>query len=89
MSELDELLLEVSRLSDVAPSTPSELVAHLARLKKVAARWADLLLSVAEVSSSLGEARTAAAVEIAFQRAEQSFVELEIAHSTYQSRRSR
>jgi hypothetical protein len=81
MSEVDGLLAEVSRLPTAAPTNPRELADHLVRLKSVAARWADVLLEVSEVTRDLGGPRTAAALEIAFRRAEQSYVELEIAHS--------
>ncbi|MFJ4191883.1 hypothetical protein [Kitasatospora sp. NPDC089509] len=82
MSEVDELLMAVHRLSGGAPTTPGELADHLARLKGVAAQWSEVLLEVSEICRTLGGAHTATAAEIAYRRAEESFVELEIAHSS-------
>ncbi|MEZ0095379.1 hypothetical protein ABH925_006578 [Streptacidiphilus sp. EB129] len=81
VSEHEALLAEVHRLPSAAPTSPDELADHLVRLKSVAGRWADLLLEVCEHSRGLSDSGTASALEIAFRRAEQSYVELEIAHS--------
>ncbi|WP_035839370.1 hypothetical protein [Kitasatospora azatica] len=89
MSEIDELLAEVNRLPVETPTSSREFADQLGRLRSVAARWADVLLEMSEVSRTLGGPRTAAAVEIAFRRAEQSFVELEIAHSAVSRQSSR
>ncbi|MEY9944426.1 hypothetical protein [Kitasatospora sp. GAS1066B] len=81
MSHIDELLVEVHRLPAGTPTNPRELAEHLGRLKTVAAWWADVLLEVSEASRGLASAPAAAAMEIAFRRAEESFVELQIAHT--------
>ena len=81
LSEHDALLAEVHRLPSSAPTSADELTDHLVRLKSVAGRWADLLLEVSELSRELSGSGTASALELAFRRAEQSYVELEIAHS--------
>jgi hypothetical protein len=81
VSEIDELVAEVGRLPGALPTSTGELTEHLGRLRSVAARWADVLLEVSQAGRALGGPRTVAALEVAFRRAEESFVELEIAHS--------
>jgi hypothetical protein len=82
MTEVEALLVELRELREppgVRPRDPQELDALLARVKSAAARWADVLYEVQESARTLATPRTAAALETAFRRAEESYVELEIA----------
>ncbi|MFJ2742790.1 hypothetical protein ACIO3O_24365 [Streptomyces sp. NPDC087440] len=79
MSEVEALLAELHALPAIHPRAPDELDALLTRIKCAAARWADVLYEVQESAQPYASPRTAAALEVAFRRAEQSYVELEIA----------
>ncbi|MFI0981107.1 hypothetical protein ACH4SP_29380 [Streptomyces sp. NPDC021093] len=79
MSEVEALLAELRELPGIHPSAPHELDALLRRIKSAAGRWADVLYEVQESAQLVATPRTAAALEVAFRRAEQSYVELEIA----------
>ncbi|CAM5299880.1 hypothetical protein GCM10010329_56900 [Streptomyces spiroverticillatus] len=79
MSEVEALLAELRALPAIRPGAPDELDALLTRIKSAAARWADVLYEVQESAQPYATPRTAAALEVAFRRAEQSYVELEIA----------
>ncbi|MEV8309256.1 hypothetical protein AB0P36_18375 [Streptomyces flavidovirens] len=79
MSELDALLEELRGLPPTRPSDARDLEALLTRVKSAAGRWADVLYEVRESAQSIAGPRTAAALEIAFRRAEESYVELELA----------
>lgn len=81
MSEIDALLHELKQVPEDAPGNVSEFAELLSRIKSAAGRWADVLYEVHEAARQVGEFKGAAAVEIAFRRAEQSYVELEIALS--------
>ncbi|GAB2593727.1 hypothetical protein GCM10027168_28040 [Streptomyces capparidis] len=77
---LDALLARMRGLPAAPPRDPEELAELLNRLKAAAARWADLLYEVHRSARHLAGPRAAAATEIAFRRAEESYTELEIAH---------
>ncbi|GAA3491022.1 MULTISPECIES: hypothetical protein [Streptomyces] len=79
MSEVDALLAELRALPAIRPRAPDELDALLRHVKRAAARWADVLYEVQESAQPYAAPRTAAALEVAFRRAEESYVELEIA----------
>ncbi|MGX1885063.1 hypothetical protein [Streptomyces sp. NPDC055287] len=79
MSELEALLEELRRLPPARPSDARDLEALLTGIKSAAGRWADVLYEVREAAQRIAGPRTAAALEIAFRRAEESYVELEFA----------
>ncbi|MFJ6700217.1 hypothetical protein ACIQM4_29790 [Streptomyces sp. NPDC091272] len=79
MSEVEALLAELRELPGIRPAAPDELDALLRRIKSAAGRWADVLYEVQESAQPFATPRTAAALEVAFRRAEESYVELEIA----------
>jgi hypothetical protein len=81
MSDIDALLDELRQLPAGSPRNAHELAELLNRVKSVAGRWADVLYDVHESARSVAEFKAAVALEIAFRRAEQSYVELEIALS--------
>ncbi|MGW0995604.1 hypothetical protein [Streptomyces sp. NPDC002520] len=80
MSEIEELLEELGKLPSSAPKTVRELAEILVRIKSAAGHWADVLYEVRQWSSHHAGPRASAALEIAFRKAEESYVELEIAH---------
>ncbi|MGW3690930.1 hypothetical protein [Streptomyces sp. NPDC005125] len=84
MSEIEELLDELRKLPSTTPNSVHELVEILVRFKSVAGRWADILYDVRQSAAPLAGPRSAAALEIAFRKAEESYVELEIAHRDVQ-----
>ncbi|OKJ94546.1 hypothetical protein AMK26_32495 [Streptomyces sp. CB03234] len=77
--EIEALLAELRALPDLRPGGPREAEALLAGVKSAAGRWADVLYEIQESTHGLVGPRTAAALEVAFRRAEESYVELEIA----------
>ncbi|UNM12691.1 hypothetical protein J4032_15225 [Streptomyces formicae] len=80
MSEIEALLRELGGLQAVRPDTGAgNIEAVLARARSAAARWADVLDEIRESTQGLVGPRAAAALEVAFRRAEESYVELEIA----------
>ncbi|MFJ9850369.1 hypothetical protein [Streptomyces sp. NPDC101150] len=80
MSEIDELLDELRGLSSATPRDAQELAELLLRIKSAAGHWADVLYDVRRSAQRLAGPRAAAALEIAFRKAEESYIELEIAH---------
>ncbi|GAA2454282.1 MULTISPECIES: hypothetical protein [Streptomyces] len=78
-AEIEALLAELRALPDLRPAGPQEARALLARVRSAAGRWADVLYEVQESTHGLVGPRTATALETAFRRAEESYVELEIA----------
>ncbi|MFV2121580.1 hypothetical protein ACE14D_25355 [Streptomyces sp. Act-28] len=81
-AEIDALRRELSALRALPmphPARPEELAALLARARSAAGRWADVLDELRETARGLVGPRGAAALELAFRRAEESYVELEIA----------
>ncbi|MER7108689.1 hypothetical protein [Streptomyces sp. NPDC000229] len=77
--EIEALLAEVRALPDLRPAKPHEAEALLAGARSAAARWADVLYEIQESTHGLVGPRTAVALEVAYRRAEESYVELEIA----------
>ncbi|MET9698654.1 hypothetical protein ABZY31_17240 [Streptomyces sp. NPDC006529] len=79
MSEIEALLDALSGLPRTRPADPAEAEALLARLRSAAARWADVLYEADEGCRPHLPPRAEAALTLAFRRAEESYVELEIA----------
>ncbi|GAA4891242.1 hypothetical protein ACFPM3_20470 [Streptomyces coeruleoprunus] len=79
MSDVEALLRELRSLPDLRPSGPEDVAALLAAARSAAGRWADVLDEIRASARGLVAPRTEAALELAFRRAEESYVELEIA----------
>ncbi|MFF5449314.1 hypothetical protein [Streptomyces sp. NPDC012888] len=79
MSDIQALLDELRAMPRTRPADPAEAERLLARLRSAAARWADVLLETNETSQQHLPPRAGAALTLAFRRAEESYVELEIA----------
>ncbi|MFD3719453.1 hypothetical protein [Streptomyces sp. NPDC058674] len=79
MSDIHALLDALTGLPRTRPCGPAEAEALLARLRSAAARWADLLYEAGEGVRDQVPPRAEAALTLAFRRAEESYVELEIA----------
>jgi hypothetical protein len=79
MSDIEALLAELRSLPATRPTGPGELHALLTAAKSAAGRWADVLYEIRESAQGLAGPRAEAALEVAFRRAEESYVELEIA----------
>ncbi|MFJ3924434.1 hypothetical protein [Streptomyces sp. NPDC090022] len=79
MSEIQALLDALTGLPRTRPAGPDEAEVLLARLRSAAARWADVLDEVGAASRRHLPPRAAASLTLAFRRAEESYVELEIA----------
>ncbi|MEU3844554.1 hypothetical protein AB0E88_31555 [Streptomyces sp. NPDC028635] len=80
MAGIQELLDELRGLPSGSPRTAHELTETVGRIKSAAGRWSDVLDDVRRWSAAHAGPRAAAALEIAFRKAEECFVELEIAH---------
>ncbi|MER5769782.1 hypothetical protein [Streptomyces sp. NPDC001985] len=81
MSDIEALLEELRSLPATRASSARDVEALLTRIKSAAGRWADVLYEIHESSQGLVGPRAEAALEVAFRRAEESYVELEIALS--------
>ncbi|WP_405495050.1 hypothetical protein [Streptomyces sp. NBC_00096] len=79
MSEIQALLDALTGLPRTRPAGPAEAEVLLARLRSAAARWADVLYEAHEGVYGQLPPRAEAAMTLAFRRAEESYVELEIA----------
>ncbi|MDX6764041.1 MULTISPECIES: hypothetical protein [Streptomyces] len=79
MSEVQALVDALSGLPRRRPAGPVEAEALLALLRSAAARWADILYEAGEGVRDQVPPRAEAALTLAFRRAEESYVELEIA----------
>ncbi|MEU6894411.1 hypothetical protein ABZ934_21890 [Streptomyces sp. NPDC046557] len=79
MPDIQALLDALTGLPRTRPAGPAEAEALLARLRSVAARWADVLYDAQEGARQQVPPRAEAALTLAFRRAEESYVELEIA----------
>jgi hypothetical protein len=79
MSEIQALVEALRGLPPAPPDGPAEAEALLARLRSAAARWADVLYEAREGTRCHVPPRAEAALTLAFRRAEESYVELEIA----------
>ncbi|MGW7285812.1 hypothetical protein ACWGH4_09995 [Streptomyces sp. NPDC054847] len=81
MRDIEALLDELRRLPSSRPADAGDLEALLATARSAAGRWADVLYEIRESARGLAGPRGEAALEVAFRRAEESYVELEIALS--------
>ncbi|MBM9617882.1 hypothetical protein [Streptomyces zhihengii] len=81
MSDIEALLDELRGLPVTRPTGQVELEALLTAARSAAGRWADVLEDIRESARGLAGPRAEAALEVAFRRAEESYVELEIALS--------
>ena len=79
MSDIEALLAELRSLPVTSASGPGDIEALLATVKSAAGRWADVLYEIRQSAQGLVGPRAEAALEVAFRRAEESYVELEIA----------
>ncbi|MFE5807123.1 MULTISPECIES: hypothetical protein [unclassified Streptomyces] len=79
MSEIQALVDALGALPRARPAGPAEAEVLLARLRSAAARWADVLDEAREGVREQVPPRAEAALTLAFRRAEESYVELEIA----------
>ncbi|MFG2297886.1 hypothetical protein [Streptomyces sp. NPDC048603] len=79
MSEIQALLDELAALPRTGPAGPAEAEALVARLRSAAARWAEVLYEADGAARLHLPPRAEAALRLAFRRAEESYVELEIA----------
>ncbi|CAL9387551.1 hypothetical protein SUDANB120_01186 [Streptomyces sp. enrichment culture] len=79
MADIQALLDAVAGLPRARPAGPDEAEVLLARLRSAAARWADVLYEAGEGAGRQLPPRAEAALKLAFRRAEDSYVELEIA----------
>ncbi|MER5813539.1 hypothetical protein ABT143_36100 [Streptomyces sp. NPDC002033] len=79
MSEIQALLDALSGLPRTRAAGPAEAEVLLARLRSAAARWAEVLYEAQEGTRGQLPPRVEAALTLAFRRAEESYVELEIA----------
>ncbi|HZX37858.1 MAG TPA: hypothetical protein VFF37_05900 [Streptomyces sp.] len=81
MSDIEALLEELRSLPATRLSSAGDLETLLTTVKSAAGRWADVLYEIRESAQGLAGPRAEAALEVAFRRAEESYVELEIALS--------
>ncbi|MFE7130063.1 hypothetical protein ACFVIM_04325 [Streptomyces sp. NPDC057638] len=81
MSDIEALLEELRSLSATSATSVHDLHALLTTVKSAAGRWADVLYEIQRSAQGLAGPRAEAALEVAFRRAEESYVELEIALS--------
>ncbi|GLF92784.1 hypothetical protein [Streptomyces yaizuensis] len=86
MSDIEALLEELRSLPATRAAGAQDIEALLERVKSAAGRWADVLYDIQESAQGLVGPRAGAALEVAFRRAEESYVELEIALSDYVGR---
>ncbi|MFB7788474.1 hypothetical protein [Streptomyces vinaceus] len=79
MAEIQALLDALAVLPRTPPAGPAEAERLLASLRSAAARWAEVLYEANEGLGRQLPPRAEAALTLAFRRAEDSYVELEIA----------
>lgn len=79
MRDIDALLDELRGVPRTRPADAHDLQALLATVRSAAGRWADVLDEVRQSARGIAGPRAEAALEVAFRRAEESYVELEIA----------
>ncbi|MEV6396084.1 hypothetical protein AB0M39_15125 [Streptomyces sp. NPDC051907] len=89
MSDIEALLAELRSLPATPVSSAGDLETLLATAKSAAGRWADVLYEIQVSARGLVGPRAEAALEVAFRRAEESYVELEIALSDCAQRTGR
>ncbi|GGZ37473.1 hypothetical protein GCM10010387_34540 [Streptomyces inusitatus] len=81
MTDIEALLEELRNLPATRVSGAHDVEALLTRVRSAAGRWADVLYEIHESAQGLVGPRAEAALAVAFRRAEESYVELEIALS--------
>ncbi len=81
MSDIEALLEELRSMPATRAASAQDLEALLGTVKSAAGRWADVLYEIHESAQGLVGPRAEAALGVAFRRAEESYVELEIALS--------
>ncbi|MFF8955032.1 hypothetical protein [Streptomyces sp. NPDC014894] len=79
MSDIEALLTELRKLPAIRVSDADDVEALLTGVRTAAGRWADILYDLQEASRGLVGPRAEAALTVAFRRAEECYVELEIA----------
>ncbi|MFI6938124.1 hypothetical protein ACIBI4_02520 [Streptomyces sp. NPDC050418] len=77
-TEVEALLTQLRALPG-PPATRDEALRYLAGLKSAAARWAEILDEAHASAAAFTGPRAEAALRLAFRRAEESYVELEVA----------
>lgn len=81
MRDIEALLEDLRGVPPTGPADVRDLEVLLATVRSAAGRWADVLYEIRESARGLAGPRGEAALEVAFRRAEESYVELEIALS--------
>ena len=79
MTDIKPLWHAVEPLQSARPANGQELVAVLAEVATLAGRWSDVLDGLREATHRFGGTAAAVSFDVACRRAEQAFVELEIA----------
>lgn len=79
MRDIDALLDELRGVPPTCPADAHDLEALLSTVRSAAGRWADVLYEIRQSARGIAGSRAEAALEVAFRRAEESYVELEIA----------
>ncbi len=74
-----EALLNALRSLPAPPTDQAGATRYLAGLKSAAAHWAEILDEAHEAAAPFTGPRAEAALRLAFRRAEESYVELEVA----------
>ncbi|MFJ1709925.1 hypothetical protein [Kitasatospora sp. NPDC088346] len=88
MSDMETLIRELRALAETRAARPDDVEALLTGAKATAGRWADVLDAIGESARGLLGPHAQVALEVAFRRAEESYVELEIALAATRSRAS-
>jgi hypothetical protein len=79
MRDIDALLDELRDVPHTRPADVHDLQELLATVRSAAGRWADVLDEIRQSAQGIAGPRAEAALDVAFRRAEESYVELEIA----------
>src|SRR5947207_10592922 len=79
MVDIERWWNEVEPVRSARPANGAELVAVLSEVAELAGRWSDVLCGLREPTRRFGGTAAAASFDAACRRAEQAFVELEIA----------
>jgi len=79
MTDIKPWLKAVEPLRSVGPANGTELVAVLSEVAALAGRWSDVLDGLREATHRFGGAAASASYDVACRRAEQAFLEREIA----------
>ncbi|MEU2062810.1 hypothetical protein [Streptomyces sp. NPDC013455] len=86
MSDIEELVERLRGLPPHPPGDARELAELLAAVTSAAGRWAEVLYDLRNSARTLAGPRAFAALELAFRKAEESYVELELAHGDLRAR---